>query len=144
MGHQTLEGGCHCQALRYFLHWPAGEPSLPARRCTCSYCIRFNGTWTSHPDAVLEISEAAECPALRYRFGTGTADFLVCSRCGVVVAAVCKFEAGPKAVVNINTLDAQHDLELDCSDSDFEGEVLEERLARRSDRWISNVSIRPR
>jgi hypothetical protein len=135
-----MQGGCHCGALAFRLNWPETE-SIPARRCTCSYCTRFNGTWTSHPEASLEIFESPANPALRYRFGTGTADFLVCSRCGIPVAAVCDAGRGLQAVVNVNTLAESAGVEFNCSDSNFDGEALEDRLARRLERWIAEVRI---
>ena len=134
-------GGCHCGALRYTLEWPADAGGIPARRCTCSYCTRFNGTWTSHPDARLSIAMDKEIPPGRYRFGTETADFLFCGSCGVTVAALCETGEGLKAVLNVNSLDAGQEVEFDCSDSDFEGESAEQRLARRTGRWIGQVRI---
>ena len=83
-----LGGGCHCRSIRYQLEWPAGSGLIPARRCGCSFCTRFNGTWTSHPEAKLDMAETASQPATRYRFATGTADFLFCAACGVVVVAI--------------------------------------------------------
>jgi len=81
------------------LKGPADAPVIPARRCTCGYCTRFNGTWTSHPDAVLRLLVASEAPPGRYRFGTQTADFLFCGSCGVTVAAVCETGGRLRAVV---------------------------------------------
>ena len=136
-----LAGGCHCGAIRYTLEWPAGSDTISARRCTCSFCTRFNGTWTSHPDARLNITLDPGAPPGRYRFGTGTADFLFCSRCGVMVTAVCETPEGLKAVLNIHTLDEGQHLEFDHSDSDFDGESIEERLSRRTARWIGHVTL---
>ena len=136
----VFTGGCHCRALRFDLFWPGHPGSVPARRCTCSYCMRFNGTWTSHPDAILQLVESV--PALRYRFGTCTADFLVCSVCGVVVAAVSVLDGSARAVVNINTLDDAGSIDFDHSDSNFDRESLQERRDRRLTRWMRKVSFR--
>lgn len=135
---RVLGGGCHCRALRYALHWP-DDSLLPARRCGCTYCTRFNGTWTSHRGArlVLECTVAPQ----RYRFGTKTADFIHCPRCGVVVIAVDDAGDAPRAVVNVNTLDDRDSLPFDFSDSDFDGESRDDRLARRAARWIPAVEI---
>jgi hypothetical protein len=136
-----LEGGCHCRKLRYVLEWPAGAGGIPARRCTCGYCSRFNGTWTSHPDARLRLRREPGATLECYRFGTRTADFLFCGACGVTIAALCETGGRLRAVVNVNTLDAAGDLEFERSDSDFEGETLEERLDRRAARWIGDVVV---
>lgn len=135
----TYHGGCHCSAIRYRLEWPDAGGPVPARRCGCSYCTRFNGTWTSHPEAQLAIHVSGQ-GAGRYRFATGTADFLFCKHCGVTVAALGEDSGAIIAVVNINTLD-DAGIAFDHSDSDFEGETLDARLDRRAARWIGNVTL---
>ncbi len=136
-----LGGGCHCRSIRYELEWPAASGLIPARRCGCSFCTRFNGTWTSHPQAILDVTETASRTATRYRFGTGTADFLICAACGVVVVAITESAAGLKAVLNINTLDEAESLEFDYSDSDFGSESVDQRMSRRNENWIGSVHI---
>lgn len=140
----TLEGACHCNAVTYTLEWPADAQSIPARRCACSYCSRFGGTWTSHPGARLEIRHPANQPPGRYRFETGTADFLFCSVCGVVLAALDDNGGGLKAVVNILTLSGRDSLEFDHSDSHFDGEATQARLERRARNWIGRVTVSTR
>lgn len=137
----NFEGGCHCGDFRYQLTWPEGAGRLPARRCTCDYCTRFNAVWTSHPQARLAVSVPGGAQPGRYRFATATADFLFCPRCGVSFAAVCEIDGALKGVLNVNTLDGAEVLEFDRSDSDFEGESREQRLARRGDRWIGEVVL---
>lgn len=140
-----INGGCHCGALSYELEWPGkedGEPvSLPGRKCGCSFCTRMDGTWTSHPDARLVIRENPELPASRYRFGTGTADFLFCSRCGVAPLVTCDIDGRTFAVVNVNTFEKPGDeeYELKVTSTDFDGETVENRLERRAARWIGQV-----
>lgn len=45
------------------------------------------------------------------------------------------------AVVNVNTFDAVDPKALDSSVTNFDGELREDRLARRSRTWIRNVTI---
>ena len=137
-----LAGRCHCGAIHYQLEWPDACPVIPARRCSCSYCTRFRGTWTSHPEAKLEISIGHDEHLGRYRFGTGTADFLFCGTCGVNLVALSEIDGILKAVLNIATIDNHHELDFDHSESDFDGESTEERQERRAARWIAQVSIR--
>ncbi len=136
-----LRGGCHCGDLEYQLEWPENPVLMPARRCGCSFCTRFNGTWTSHPSASLVIRESRENPAIRYRFGTATADFLICSRCGIAIAATCDAGKGLQAVVNVNTLAEEQAIRFDASDSNFDGEAVQDRLQRRTANWIGQVQI---
>ena len=46
------------------------------------------------------------------------------------------------AVVNVNTFENVDRSELDSSVADFDGEDLDVRLARRSQFWIANVTVR--
>ncbi|MDX1460535.1 MAG: hypothetical protein R3348_05710 [Xanthomonadales bacterium] len=136
----TLAGGCHCGAVRYQLEWPADQP-IPARRCTCTYCTRFGGTWTSHPEARLAFECTASSVLGRYRFGTGTADFCFCNSCGVMVAALDDHGGRLKAVVNVRTLDEFDSLAFEHADSCFDGEATDDRLQRRGRNWIPRVSF---
>jgi len=74
-----------------------------------------------------------------YRFGSRTADYLVCRRCGVYVAAVCETAAGLRAVVNVNSLDDRAFFILVPSSPDYEGEATDARLARRAVNWMPAV-----
>jgi len=146
--HLEIKGGCHCRSLRYVLQWPItsltdGElPSVPARRCSCSFCKRLDGVWTSHPQASLHIAESPEQSPSRYRFGTETADFLFCSRCGITPLVTCELEGQDYGVVNVHTFDDDciDQIALDLSDSCFDDESTDARLERRKLRWIGNMT----
>jgi hypothetical protein len=142
----NIKGGCHCGALRYELDWPRAENALgpaqiTARRCSCSFCTRIDGAWTSHPDARLSVNEDASRPASHYRFESGTADFIFCGHCGITPLVTCELDGDLLAVVNVNTLDDDEEgaYEVSFEGTNFDGESLEDRLARRKARWIGNV-----
>lgn len=138
----ALPGRCHCGHCVYVLEWPEPLERLPARRCGCSYCVRIDGVWTSHPAGRLSIRELNEGALQTYRFGTGTADFRFCGICAVTLFALCRIEGRELAVVNVHTLDLPQGVEPAVSDTDFEGESLEARLTRRARRWIGEVAWR--
>jgi hypothetical protein len=77
----------------------------------------------------------------RYRFATNTADFFVCRRCGVVPFVTSEIEGELFAVVNVNTFDAVDPTVFESSVTNFDGELREDRLARRARTWIRNVTI---
>lgn len=82
----------------------------------------------------------------RYQFGTRTADFVFCSACGTILFAECVLEGRIKAVVNVHTLAIRSDdnqeseLIFDWQESCFDDETVEQRLQRRSQRWIGEVA----
>jgi hypothetical protein len=136
----NIAGGCHCGEIRYQLEWPVQAQPIPARACGCSYCTRFSATWTSHPDASIDVTFDTANSASRYKFGTSTADFIHCANCGVLCLAISHIDGHDYAVVNINTLTFPAGIPLDGSESDFSGEETPDRLARRKQRWIGVVN----
>ena len=136
-----IRGACHCGNLRFALAWPDGATRIPARACTCTFCRKHGATWTSHVDAQLRVHVADPARIERYVFGTHTADFHVCTRCGVVPLATCDIDDRTYAVVNINTLENVDATLFDRSDSNVEGETVDARLSRRSARWIADVAF---
>ncbi|BCT93425.1 hypothetical protein LYSHEL_24490 [Lysobacter helvus] len=136
-----LHGACHCGNLRFDLTWPAAAARIPARACTCTFCRKHGATWTSHVDARLRVHIEDPAHIARYAFGTNTADFHVCTRCGVVPLATSTIDARTYAVVNINTFENIDAALFDRSDSSVEGESLDARLSRRSARWIADVQF---
>ncbi len=114
---------------------------MPVRRCGCSFCVRHNASYTSHPEARLSVQIADEELVSRYLFGTRTAEFHVCARCGVVPFVTSNIDGHEYAVVNVNAFENTSALKLRSSVSDFEAETLADRLQRRKRTWIQDVSI---
>ena len=52
---RTIDGACHCGNLRFTLHWPVPEGSIAVRACSCTFCRKHGGVYTSHPNARLEV-----------------------------------------------------------------------------------------
>ncbi len=75
-----VQGGCHCGAVQFAAQLP--EPPLPALDCNCSMCSMtgFLHVIVVHEDFELLTGRDA-LPS--YRFGTGAAEHLFCSVCGV-------------------------------------------------------------
>ena len=135
------QGGCHCGNITYDLYWPGDRLDVAVRACSCDFCTMHGGTYTSHTqaDLVATIKDASEVS--KYQFGTRTADFYVCSRCGAVPFVTSEIDDHLYAVVNVNTLRGVDVSELEHTVSDFDGESTGGRLERRSRTWIPNVRI---
>ncbi len=135
---RQLKGRCHCGEIKYeFL--VNGNRAIPIRVCGCTFCARHAAAWTSDPGGTLEIDIADANKVNLYRFGTESADFWICRRCGVVPFAVSQVDERLYAVVNSNTLDDGASLVAERTASDFDGEVLTDRLERRRRNWIADV-----
>lgn len=135
----NIHGRCHCGNIAFDLEW-AGDPArIPARACGCSFCVKHGGVWTSHPGSRLAVTVADPELVSRYEFGTRTAVFHVCARCGVPPLVTCDLDGRTYAVVNVNCLEDVDAARLDRASANFEGEDVGARLARRKRNWIADV-----
>ncbi len=73
-------GGCHCGSVRFTAVLP--PPPVPALDCNCSICrmTGFLHVVVPHSDVRLD---SGRDRLTFYRFGTGAAEHLFCSVCGV-------------------------------------------------------------
>ena len=134
-------GKCHCGNIAFTLDWPEDQPDVPARACNCSFCTKHGGVWTSHPRAKLSVVLHHTGLVSKYVFGTETATFHVCARCGAVPIVTSEIANRLYAVVNVNTFDNFDPSRLSRASASFGGEDVDSRLARRRKNWIADVSI---
>ena len=137
-----ITGTCHCRNISFTLTWEPDPAEIPVRGCTCSFCLKHGGVWTSNPKGILRI--AVEHPALvsRYAFETRTAEFQVCARCGIVPVATSRIDDNLYAVVNVNTFEGVAPSLLHRASASFDGEGQASRLDRRKRNWIADVEFR--
>jgi hypothetical protein len=83
----------------------------------------------SDPAGLLEISAEDWSLVEFYRFGMRTADFVICRRCGVFIAAISDLEIAPYAVVNVNCLDDRASFTASATMHEFQTETLEARTS---------------
>lgn len=141
--HTIIDGACHCKNIHYALAWPGDIADIPVRECGCDFCQQHGGSWTSNPQANLNVTIHDESATSRYRFGTGTAEFHVCSNCGVVPFVTSEIDGSLYAVVNVRTFLNIDTEGLERSPANFDGEDTRARLDRRKRKWISSVGITP-
>jgi hypothetical protein len=136
----SYPGACHCRNLEVRLDSDLSPIELGVRADGCSFCEKHQALYTSDPAGEIHLSGREAHLVQRYRFGTRSADFLLCKGCGILVAVY--LPSPGLAVVNVNVLDARAAfLAHPISRADFEGESLEHRLARRRARWTPVVSF---
>ena len=138
-----ITGSCHCSTIRYTLVTDNPTQWFRPRDYQCTFCIKHGATWISDPAAALAIEIATPLLVQRYVFGHGTAEFLLCRRCGVVCAAVCDMDGALYAVLNANTAVDPGAFPEAAQPVRFDGEDKAQRLARRKETWIGRVAIRP-
>src|SRR5439155_217050 len=77
-----------------FDRYRVGLHHLALRADTCSFCRRHGARTTSDPSGHVAITVHHPDQLLRYRFGLRTADFLVCTRCGIYVKGTVAQKGG--------------------------------------------------
>ena len=136
-----LKGKCHCGNISLELEWEGSSPEIPARACGCSFCVKHGGVWTSNPKAALVVAVRQPALVSAYAFGTRTATFHICSRCGAVPVVTSELENHLYAVVNVNVLENVLPAWLRRASANFDDEDVESRLARRKRNWIADVRV---
>jgi hypothetical protein len=122
-------GQCHCGANRVEF-----ETSLPLapRQCQCGFCRGHNVRMVSDPDGAARLTLGPETH--RYRFATGTTDYLICGRCGVYVGALAEVDGRSYATLNLNAFDDPR-LDLAAEPVSYEGETAGQKTERRRRKW---------
>jgi hypothetical protein len=126
MGHA---GQCHCGALRFAFET---AKLLAPRACQCGFCRRHGARTVSDPAGSATLALGAE--TIRYRFGTGTTDFLICGRCGVYVGAAADLGGRLYVTLNLNAFDDPR-LDLDGAPVSYDGEEAAAKAERRRAKW---------
>lgn len=134
-----IKGKCHCGNIAFSLTWKPDPESIPARVCSCSFCVKHGGVWTSNPSGALVVCVEDASLVSKYAFGTKTAEFHVCARCGVVPVVTSRIDEHLYAAVNVNAFEAVDASLLRRVPASFEGEGGGPRLERRKRNWIAHV-----
>jgi len=136
-----ISGQCQCGNISFNLEWLPDPPRIPAWACACSFCQTHKGVWTSLPSADLKVKIINNTQLTRHTFGTRTAEFLICKQCEDIPLVTSEIDGRLYAVVNVHALQGISPSLLKHFQSDFDGESVPERTARRRRNWIANVSI---
>ena len=136
-----IRGKCHCGNISFTLTWDPDPAEIPARACDCSFCVKHGGVWTSNPEGALEVAVREPGLVSRYAFGTKTADFHICTRCGIVPVVTSRLGGRLYAVVSVNAFEGVEPSRLRRTPARFEAEDEDSRLARRKRNWIRNVEF---
>ena len=136
-----ISGSCHCGNITFSLDWRPEPAETSARACSCSFCLKHGGLWTSCPTGSLRITIRQPGLVSRYSFGTRTAEFHVCSSCGVVPVVTSRIDGRLYAVVSVNAFQDVDPALLKRAAAKYDGESESARLARRKLNWIADVEV---
>ena len=132
---RVFPGGCHCRNLEFRFETATAPERLSVRACGCSFCSRHGARTASDPEGRVRIIVHDASALIRYRFALKTAEFLVCGRCGIYVAAVAGDAAARHAIINLNTLDDADLFTHPPAPMNYDAESEQQRRDRRAARW---------
>lgn len=133
-------GACSCGAVNYLLHCDLDLDELAPRACQCEFCLPGGASYVSVPAGRLEVRVRDRRYLYAHVFGTFTADFMHCGLCNDLVYVSTEIDGRTLGLVVQQTM--QGDIDAAPSLADYEGETLENRLARRADNWIPELVLR--
>jgi hypothetical protein len=137
-----INGKCHCGNISFSLAWEPDPAQIEGRACSCSFCKKHGGVWTSNPRGKLRVTVKDPLLVSKYSFGTGNAVFHSCARCGIVPVVTSRIEGRLYGVVSVNAFEGIDPAIIRRETTDFDGEEGDARLARWKRNWIPEVDYR--
>jgi hypothetical protein len=136
----SVGGGCHCGNIRMQLQLPREPAAYAPRACDCDFCRKHGAAYVSDPHAELTLWIRDERSAGSYRQGSGQAEMLLCTGCGVLVGALHRSDGRLYGVVNARAIDGGTGF---GTDQPVSPQTLsaEDKVKRWQEIWCSNVSI---
>lgn len=132
---ESHAGGCHCGSLQFEFLTAAAPEDMEIRADQCGFCRRHAARAVSDPNGRVIIRVQRQEHLQRYRFGLRTADFLLCSNCGVYVASAMADGDDLYAIVILNAFDAAERFTRTPRPVDYDSEDISARRQRRRTRW---------
>lgn len=126
--------------MHFELHTNKDETNLVPRTCQCPLCKRHGASWISDPEGEAHIHYKDKENVSFYRFGTKTADFMTCKKCGVLMVAVCEIEDRKRCVLNIKAMQG-YQFTSEPVLTNFDGENVDNRLERRGRNWTGKTVL---
>lgn len=136
----TLTGGCHCGNITIAMELRRLPKAYQPRACDCEFCRKHGAAYVADPEGDLRFKIKDMQRIVRYRQGSGQADFLLCGGCGVLVGVVYQDGDQLRGVVNVHAMDAHADWDAEQPASP---KLLsaEEKAARWRTLWFARVSL---
>lgn len=128
-------GQCHCGAIGFSFATNRVPQSWPIRACTCSFCRAHGACCTSDPSGLVSFHLKKPDFLNRYTFALRTAEFLLCSNCGVYIAALLLSEEAAFATVNLKSLRAGIPELAAATEVSYATETRKQRIQRRRSNW---------
>lgn len=136
----NLSGSCHCGNVQIEIGLPLAPKAYNPRACDCDFCTKHGAAYVSDPNGSLVIRIKSEQFLRKYRQGSGIAECLLCSNCGVLVAISYQSDGKTFATLNAKVLDSAVGFAQDQVVSPKKLSASE-KTERWKKMWFSQVSL---
>lgn len=82
-------------------------PDYAPRACDCSFCRKHGAAWLADPEGRLRIHQHDDAALLRYRHGSGQAEFIACARCAVLMWVNYEVDGRLYAAINVRAVEGE-------------------------------------
>jgi hypothetical protein len=137
---RVLQGSCHCGALNVVFETTLDPRETNPRACDCSFCTKHAAAYVSDSSGNLSIAAKTVAAMRIYRQGSNNAQFLTCSRCGVLVAVIFPFDASVFGAVNVRCLAAADEFGETIAASPQQLSA-DEKIGRWRQMWVPDVTL---
>lgn len=128
-------GGCHCGNIKIELvtPWPVEAKAL--RTCGCTFCSTHAAATFSDPSASVAITVEDSSLLTKYQFGLKTAEFFLCKKCGVYLAALLIDGDRLVSTINVRSIPELLPLANQAIPARYKYETESQRRTRRLLHW---------
>jgi hypothetical protein len=102
----NFSGGCHCGNIHLDIGLPRAPVTYNPRACDCEFCVKHGAAYLSDNQGSLSIQIKDVSATRSYRQGSGIAECLLCTDCGVLVGALFRVDGQVYGTVNVRAIDA--------------------------------------
>lgn len=128
-------GSCHCGNLKLEFSSEIPPAEIGIRECQCDFCRKHGAKAAADSNGKLSILVGNRDHLSRYAFGLRTAEFIICTKCGVFVAAITKGSKPLHGIANVNSFKNRTDFSNNAVVADFSSENEASRMDRRRTNW---------
>ena len=135
-----IHGKCHCGNIRFALTWDPDPSEIPARACTCSFCVKHGGCGPRTPPVSSKWRSRTRRSFPRTPSGPELPSSMSASGAASYRWSRSLIEERLYAVVSVNAFEGVDPSLLGRASASFDGEGTDTRLERRKRNWIAKVT----
>ncbi len=137
----VVSGSCHCGNVAFEVAVENKISEYSSRVCDCEFCSKHGAAYLSDNNGKLTVTANSQSSINKYKQGSGIADFLLCTNCGVLIGVIYEEHGSVYGAINTKGFPLNTELGEDqavspkrLSDS--------ERIKRWKEIWFTDVQIK--